>query len=54
LEQYKGHFSKFEKITGCVFAWNCAGNTPSPMFDISNLLMPEDQNIVPDFFVIGL
>lgn len=33
--------------------WNCAGNSPSPTFDISNILFPEN-NIEPDIYVIGL
>jgi hypothetical protein len=38
-----------------VFSWNCAGNTPSPTFDISNIIMlPEETGLMPEVLVIGL
>jgi hypothetical protein len=41
-------------ITVKVVTWNCAGNTPSSTFDISNIVLPDDPKIVPDIYVIGL
>jgi len=52
--KYQHHFKGKDRVQGCVFTWNLAGNIPSPAFDISNILYPEDPNIIPDFFVVGL
>lgn len=46
----------WENLKVKVFTWNCAGNAPpSPQFDISHLILPpEESQIVPDIYVIGL
>ena len=54
LEKYQQHFMTWDKIKVQVLTWNCAGNTPSEKFDISNILMPEEQGLLPDVFIIGL
>ena len=45
---------KWENMTACVFSWNCAGNTPTDTFDISNILIPDRVEFQPDLYVVGL
>ncbi len=54
LEKYQQHYMSWSDITVKVVTWNCAGNTPSSTFDISNIVLPDDPKIVPDIYVIGL
>ena len=43
----------WEEVEVQILTWNCAGNTPAPTFDISNILFSDDQRI-PDVYVVGL
>lgn len=37
-----------------VLTWNCAGNTPTPTFDISHILHQEGDSSPPEVYVVGL
>ena len=38
-----------------VVTWNCAGNVPTPNFDITNILSPDkDNQLLPDLYIVGL
>lgn len=52
LEKYRSHFQSWSDITVSVVTWNCAGNTPSHTFDITNILHYEGN--APDVFIVGL
>jgi synaptojanin len=54
LEKYHQHYISWSSIKVQVLTWNCAGNTPSATFDISNILLDDSPGIVPDVYIIGL
>jgi len=42
-------------LTVSVVTWNCAGNSPPPSFDITNILHYDgDPHLKPDVFIVGI
>ncbi len=54
MSEYLHKFQTNQQLSLGVFTWNCAGNLPSQIFDVGNMILPKDASKQPDIYIIGL